>query len=409
MPNTFMTTKQATNALAKIAAGKFVEDSQIIKVIDKEPASSFKSGTYGNGSTISVVRPARFVMNTGSDVTSQIQDIIEEKANLDLVQRNVAVGTTSFEIATDVDLATFGKTVLEPQVTALVAGIETEMLAAISNATANFVGTQGTIPAATSNFLQAKRFIREQSAPMDDGYYAVLSENTNAAVADYRKGGFNAPKELSEIYRTGLVGVADGMTYLTSNLLPTFTTGTQAGFAGALSNGASQTGSTIAIDTMTGSATIRRGTVITFAGVFEVNPITKASYNYLKRFVVTADATLSSGAGNLSISPAIVATGPNRNVSNAIADNSAITFLSGTTASTGQTQNLVMHKSAVRFASVPLHESSDTESVSVANKGGISIRVEVFKDGYKDTRICRVDALVGWSIVRPEWICRVTE
>jgi hypothetical protein len=73
----------------------------------------------------------------------------------------------------------------------------------------------------------------------------------------------------------------------------TFTAGTV--------NSANQTGTTLVTNAITG--TLVAGDIITIAGVYQVNRITKVSTGTLRQFVVTANA--ASGATSLSIYPAI--------------------------------------------------------------------------------------------------------
>ena len=62
------------------------------------------------------------------------------------------------------------------------------------------------------------------------------------------------------------------------------------------------------VKTATPQGTIKKGEVITFAGVNSVHPETKADSGVPQQFVVTADH--AGGAGDLSVSPAFVSTGP---------------------------------------------------------------------------------------------------
>jgi hypothetical protein len=61
------------------------------------------------------------------------------------------------------------------------------------------------------------------------------------------------------------------------------------------------------------------GDVFTIAGVFDVNPVTKATLPILKQFVVAigSERLASDGAGNLTltISPQIITSGAQQNVS----------------------------------------------------------------------------------------------
>lgn len=410
MSNTINTVKNATYAVAKMAAAMLADKNQFIKSIDREDVSIFAHKLEGSqpGDTISITKPARFTTNTGADITGSIQDVTEEQVTLALTnQTNVAVNLTSKELATDLALKSWAKKILEPAMGALSNGIEATLLTAVMNTTNNFVGTPGTVAAAPLTYLQANQKLDELLAPVDDNRFALITPGANAATVDARKGLFQKADEIGKQYKSGYMGTADGLTYLRNNLLPTLTTGTQAGSAAADVAGAVSSGSTVAIEGMTGSATIKKGTIVTFSGSYEVHPITKVAYSYLKQYVITADVTLSGGAGNLTIFPAVVASGTTQNVSAAIADEATVTFLTGA-ASTSFSQNLVYHKSAVRFASAPLILPGGTDMAAQETVDDITVRVVRDYLPLTDKMVMRIDVLWGYAVVRPEWICRVT-
>lgn len=124
----------------------------------------------------------------------------------------------------------------------------------------------------------------------------------------------------------------------------------------------------------------------------------------LQQFVVTAD--YAGGAGNLAISPTIVATGAKQNVSNAIADNSAVTKV-GAGASETMTQSLAFHKNAFAFvtADLPMPNGVDMARREVVD--GISI--SLVRDFVISDRSfpCRLDVLYGFKAIRPELACRI--
>ena len=178
---------------------------------------------------------------------------------------------------------------------------------------------------------------------------------------------------------------------------------TQARGAGAsyLSNGATQTGAAIILDTGTGA--INAGEVVTFAGVFEVHPETKVSSGRLQQFVVTSN--YAGGAGTINISPAVVATGARQNVSNSIADNSAMTIVG--TASTAYSQSMVYHKDAFTFATADLVLPGGVDMASRQTYDGISMRMIRQYDINNDAFPVRLDVLYGYKTLRAQLAARL--
>jgi len=118
--------------------------------------------------------------------------------------------------------------------------------------------------------------------------------------------------------------------------------------------------------------------------------------------VVLDDA---AGAGTLSISPAIVASGPYQNVDAAPADNAALTF-KGASATT-YNQSLLFQKgfAAIGFADLVL-----PKGVHMANrkvKDGISMRLVSDYDVINDRVLTRLDVLYGYKVLRPQLACKI--
>ena len=86
------TLKNAPGVIAKLAAGMLEDKVQFSKVIDKADKSDHdgKNG-YNAGDTIYISKPARFIPGTNADITSVIQDVVEEKTPLTLDTRYVAL------------------------------------------------------------------------------------------------------------------------------------------------------------------------------------------------------------------------------------------------------------------------------------------------------------------------------
>jgi hypothetical protein len=414
MPNNINTNKAAPGIIAKLAAGMLEDQLQFCKSIDKADETDFagKNG-YNAGDTIYVSKPARFIPGTSADVTSVIQDVVEEKVALPLdIRYVVPVALTSAEIATDLSLKSWANRVLKPAVSSMAQYIEKAMLNKAINYTSNCVGTAGSTVFDTDTMLSADQKLQEFLAPMSDNKFALLSPAATRSAVNARKGLFQSSEEISKQYKNGTIGQADGFSYLRNNLLKSLTLGVDvSGMAVeasvvAISNGMS----TLGVDGVTSGATIKAGSVFTLAGVNAVHPITKADLGYLQQFVVTADVTETSGNSvTLAISPSIYYTNtdPRQNVSAAPVDEtSTLTFIGS--ASTTYTQNLAYASSAFRMASVPLVLPDGLDMAAQETYKGFTVRVVRDYDILTDKLIMRLDFLGGLAPVRPEWACRIT-
>jgi len=143
--------------------------------------------------------------------------------------------------------------------------------------------------------------------------------------------------------------------------------------------------------------------VFTIAGVFRVHPETKASTGVLQQFVCTADS--AGGGVTIGISPAIVASGPYQNVSNAAADGQALVFV-GTLSTTAQ-QSVAYHKDAFTFATADLLLPEGVHFASRKVQDGISMRIIRQYDINNDKLPCRLDVLYGYKTIRPQIACRL--
>lgn len=417
MPNTINTNKSAPGRIAKVAATMFADDMQFVKTIAREDQIDFapQAGGYKTGDTIFINKPARFTTGTNRDVTSAIQDITEEKVQMVLNQSfTAAVALTSNEFATDMAFDSFAMRVLKPLVSQMAQRIESTFIQLACQSTANVIGTAGSTVFNTLTMMQANQRMSELLATgSENEWIALLSPGAKTSAVDARKGLFQSSEEISKQYKRGVMGLADGFTYLSNNLMYTHTTGTGTQTDGsvtttaALTNGAT----TIAVTGLSGSGTITAGTAFTVAGAFAVHPITKVTLPFLQPFVVTTTATASSGAATLSVSPTIYSSagGGLQNVSALPGSGAAVVFLTGkTTAATPFQNSLTYCKDAFRFASVPLILPGGMDKAAQETVDGLTIRVLADHDIKTDQYILRIDFLGGFVPVRPEWAVRVT-
>lgn len=411
MANTANNIKDVGSVIAKISAKMLADKTQFIKSIDKEPASTFNSQVNGFqvGQTVNINKPARFTPTTNADITSSIQDIVEEKVPLTLNIREVqAVAMTSLEVQDQLALKDWSKRVLDPAISSLAQVIESTCLTTAINATYNSVGSAGSTVFDTDTMLSAREKLGKFLTPMDENRFALLDPSAMRSAVNARKGLFQQSSEIASQYRDGFMGRADGFTYLENNLLPVHTRGTQSSVTSfTVATTSTEADTTIAL-TGTSGGTLKKGDIFTVANVFAVHPITKVTQNFLQQFVVTADNTASGTAyTGVAISPQIyTTTGSLINLSRLPTSGDVVTIVG--TLSTGYTQNLAYHKSAFRFASVPLMKPNGVHMIGQETVDGMTLRVWMDSAILTDKMIMRIDFLGAIAAVRPEWACRIT-
>lgn len=409
MANTFNTIKDAPGIIAKAAAQTLKDNMVFCSTIDMADASDYdgKNG-YKAGDTIYTSKPARYVPQTTFDITSSIQDSVEEKAALTLdTISTIGMEIDSFEFATEVELKNTIKRFVVPAAESIAQNVEQRFIEKATDETYNFVGTAGSNTFTVADVLAGKTKLDQNLCPMGMRSFLLNSASGALAVVD-RKGLFQDSSEIAKQYKNGSIGRTDGFDWYENQLINIHTNGTDtdpAAMAGATAEGAS----TIAIDALgAGTDTVTKGTVLTIAGVNKVHPITKVDLGVAQQFVVTADATASGGAVTLSISPSIYAgSGGLQNVTALPADNAVVTFATGS-ASASYAQNLQYHKNAFKMVSVPLIMPNGVDLTAQESVDGISVAVVRDFDVLERRMITRLDFLGGLSAVRPEWACRVT-
>lgn len=354
------------------------------------------------GDTFYLRNATQFIANDGADITSQIQDVTETSKALTIdTRKNVAFQFTSKDLSLTIDR--FADRYLNSASVALANKFEADGLTMAYQQTNNYVGAAGTTPATMAVVLEAGRKLDENSAPMDGERHLIVSPVAQASMVNALSGVFNNQSEIGKQYKSGRMGTALGFDWAMSQNVRTHTVGSWAG--GALLNGIpAQGATTIAVDDLTGSATIAKGDKFTIAGVYAVNPVSGDAYPYLQQFTATAAATATAGAiASLSIFPAIKSTGPGATVAALPADDAVITQLG--TGSTAYPMNIGFHKEAFCYATAPLIVPQGVHSgKTVTDKDtGLSIRIVSDYNVLTDVFVTRADIQYGWAAKNSRW------
>lgn len=401
MANTLNNIKDAGGIIAKAAAQTLKDNMVFCGTIDQADASDYdgKNG-YKAGDTIYTSIPARYVPQTTFDITSSIQDSVEEKAALALdTISTVGIEADTTEFATEVDLKNYIKRFVVPAAESIAQDVESRFLTKATDATYNSTGTAGSNAFTVADVLAGRTKLNQNLAPRGDRSF-LLDSASGAAAVDARKGLFQSSENIKGQYLEGMVGRADGFDWYENELISTHANGSDVTGIAVNDAAVAEGASTLTIDGAAAAVTV--GSVFTIAGVYMVHPITKTVTSVLQQFVATTSSTTSIG-----ISPSLyAASGGLQNVDALPADDAALVFVGAAT--TAFAQSLQYHKSAFKMASVPLIMPTKAEFAAQETVDGITVAIVRDWDILKRRMVTRLDFLGGLSPVRREWANRVT-
>ena len=373
------------------------QQCNFIGSIDKQYDDSYAKEGAKIGSSLRIRLPNQYTVTTGAAL--QAQDSTEESVTLNVsTQKHVGMKFTSDDLTLDIDK--FSERYIQPAVSVLAANIEADALNMYKDVYQ--IADQDATAFDLDTVLYGRQILNEALAPMDNSRTALLSSAQTRKMVDSVSGLFQDSSTIAKQYKTGVLGKTAGFDFYENTLVPVHTTGTAAKTTGYTVNGASQTGSSVTIQT--GSTTFLEGDIVTFAGCFRVHPESKASTGVLQQFVVTADSGAS--ATTLSISPSIVTSGAKQNVSASPTDSGAVVKV-GAGASETLQSNMVYHRDAFTFATADLIMPKGVDFASRKNMDGISLRIIRDYDINNDTMPCRIDVMYGYKTLRPQLAARL--
>jgi len=406
------------NIIKTLAAGDIVRKALAVlhnklifcKTISKEYDSRFAVKGAKNGGTLLIREPNQFTVRTGAIMDTQ--DVTETTQTLTVAtQKGVDINFSSIELTLSLD--DFGERILNPAMSRLAAEVDkTVITASYKDVYNHILGTKGS-PTALVDVNAARAKLSKGLAPSNDRFVLLESLSMNQVIAD-SKALFQPSSEIARQYSQGLVGTAAGFTFHETEMIPVHTMGTFADVdtptvdTGAIVSGTA----TIPITSGTLVGTVTQGSVFTVAGIFAVNPETKAAYAHLQQWTVTADATASGGAVTLAVSPTPITSGAKQNcVISTPSATAAVLFetVGGSgTISTAYPQGLAYQKDAFTIVTADLEMPKGVDFAARDNYDGIALRIVRNYDIVNDKFPCRIDVLFGYKSVRPEWSCRLS-
>lgn len=395
MANTLLTIDMITKEALVVLHQK----ANFIGSVNRQYDDSFGDGTTPKiGSNLRVRLPNEYTVRSGATLSTQ--DTTETKVDVPIkTQKGVDLSWTSADMALSIE--DFSKRYIQPAISVLVSNIESDFYRDVYKSVYNIVDNDASA-ITFKNILQGRKKLKDNLAPEDGNWTAMLSTDHEVDLVDALKGLFQSSTQIANQYEDGVMGVAGGFKFRASTHASDHTTGTAAKTTGYLVNGASQSGATLTVDT--GTTSFLAGDIITLAGVNRVHPETKLDTGELQQFVVTANSGTS--ATSLSISPSITLTGGGQNVTGAPADNAAIVKV-GAGASELLSGSMVYQRDAFTFATADLPVPSGVDMAGREVLDGISLRMIRNYDINNDAFPCRIDILPAWAATRPKLAARI--
>jgi hypothetical protein len=391
MANTLLTSDVITREAQRILHQKL----NFIGRVNRSYDPAFAKSGAKIGDTLRIRLPTQYLVTDGATISTQ--DSVQQNTSLQVNNRkHVAMDFTDEELTLDID--NFSELHLEPAMAVLAANVESDML---QNVYKNVYNQVNNVASDLTYKLvaQGRQKLVDNLSPMDSTVTATMNTTDTVDLNDAVKGLFNPQSTVSAQYREGNLGRQSGFSFYENTMMPRHTTGSDDGTGDYLTNDATaQSGTSLTIDT--GAGTILAGDIFTVGGVFRVHPETKQSTGVLQQFVCTT--SIAASATTITFTPSLNGdtSDPKQNVTNAAANNQAITKVGG--ASAAHDISLGFHRDAFAFATADLEMPRGMDMASRKVQDGLSLRFVRGFDINNSTFVSRFDILYGYKTIRPQ-------
>lgn len=415
MANTLLTIGGITREAIRL----FMNSNAFIGNIEKQYDSAFAKTGAKIGQQLRIRLPNDYVVSDGPALS--VQDTNEQQTTITVAtQRHVDTSFNSVDMTMSLD--DYSEIILAPKINNLAGNVAATIMSGVTVAQGPFAGTvvngaeggicnlvantdgSGNIISPTSEtYLLAGAALDQNSAQVGNRKL-ITDPFTMARTVSTLSGLFNPSGKISQQYTNARVYDALNFEWFQDQTTIMHTSGS---FSAGTVNGGSQTGTSITTNAITG--TLKKGDIITFAGVNAVNRVTKVSQGTLRQFVVTAD--VATAGTSISIYPALVPANAGNAVQYQTVDASPLnsaTITLVTPASGQYRMNFGFAKQAVTMVTADLEMPPNVKGAR-EQMDGVSMRAVTQYVIGTDQTADRLDILFGWLFVRPEWACIVAD
>jgi P22 coat protein - gene protein 5 len=393
MPNSLLSPTAITRESLRILHQRL----NFIGTIERQYDDQFAKTGAKIGQNLTIRKPNQYTVRTGQVMV--VQDTIETSVVLTVSTiKGVDMQFDGRDLTLTIDK--FSDRYIAPAMTVLASAIEADALNMLKDVNQEVAPTPITAKLDSATVLNGRKKLSDALVPQEPRIALVPTQMTVDLVSTLQPL-FNAQSELATQYKEGSMGRFAGFDFYENTLLGKFTSGTETAAGTIAVSGASQTGSAITV-TNASTKTLVVGDVITLPGVNRVHPETKADTGVPMQFVVTAP--VATNGTTINISPAIVTTGAQQNVT-ASPTAAAITKVGGP--SGVMDLGILYHKEAFAFATADLIMPNGAHFAAREVQDGISMRIWTGTDIVNNLFPTRVDVLYGYKTLRPEMACRI--
>lgn len=419
MSNSLLTTSKITREAVHL----FVNSNLFIQNVDRQYDDEFGRKGEKIGSQLRVRLPNDYVPVKGP--AASIQDTTEQQTVLTMAtQAHVDISFATVDLLLSLD--DFSERILSPAMNNLAGTVATDIMSTVDqgyitlpnqapsapltattggacNLAYSVDGSGALVSPTSSTLLDAIASLQNNSAP-DGERKLVLSPRTNARIVNSLTGLLNPVTEISSQYRSG--EMKSGLGYrsiFTDQTVINHTTGT---FTTGTTSSAVVSGYTLPMNAISG--TLNVGDIITVAGVYAVNRVTKQSTGELRQFVVTS--AVANGGTSITVYPAITpaVNGNSVQYQTVLAGPANGATVTQLLPNTTYRKNVAYAPEAITMATgdLPLPKNVDAAR---AQYDGVSMRMVTQYMVGTDQEVTRIDVLYGALMVRPEWAVAVAD
>ena len=356
----------------------------------------FQSSGYKIGDTLQVRRQNNFVIGDGS--VAEPQDIIETVENITVShQYHALIAYTVQDLSLRIE--DFSRLFIQPAIQNIISKMERDIGAAAEQDLYFYTGSAGTAINSFSSVDLAGAKLLEQGVNISSDAYLAMTVRDGTSLKSALLNNFT-PVFNEDIVRQSAIGhlsyfdmfQSQNIVKHTAGAGPTLHSSDTLTVSGTVSSG-----STIVLTGATHNVTnyFLPGDLISIAGIYSVNPLSRASTGQNAQFVITAAAN-SDNSGNITIqvSPSIISdtNSPLQNVSNAVLDTSAVTVVPS------YNVNVAYPSRGLDIVCPPLYKLQvPYAAVSVDPETGLSLSVTQTGDIQSYQNMMRIDILCGFK------------
>jgi len=355
--------------------------------------------------------PNNFEVNNTWDITSVSRDITERTITLTADRpTNVSFDLSTFEDTFEID-KNYDMRTVRPASSNIALSIDNDLSVALFEGAYYHVGTAGTLVASYEAISQVTAFMNDTAIPDDGMRLGVLSEQTYGSLGSFSGlQNSNAVDITKDVTRKWRIGEVANIMLFHNHAVVKHIAGVGE-VAETPANGVVDAGTSKAA-VASGNTMVVEGLGVSTPGVFlKGDLITIPERQVLhhrtlqptgRPFQITIlDTTVASSAGGeatITFSPAIVTTGPYKNIDAEVAIGDSLTLATGNSgvgsATKGiYTANIFYHKTALLFAAPKIKKLFADDAFAM--RDGISIRLSGNGDILTSIRTARLDNLSG--------------